>query len=496
MELKRCPQCETLKEPVEFNKKKSTKDGLSVYCKVCKRENDRISYLKNKEKKLERAKAYYEQNKATILEKIKTEQFKQKRRSNYSKNKEHYQQYKKDYRLKNKERVKELAKKYKRKRRELGKDKEYIKKRYENNPVLKVIKNLRKGVHRVLQSKGAHKIDSYTQSIGTDPETLKSHIEKQFEPGMTWDNYGLYWNIDHKIPLSNGYSIEKIYELNHYTNLKPMKCSENFSKGTNPSECWQYLRRKQTIEEDIRHGFPTNLKVNDFLLNKEEYTIEHKRFIERYEWLGNIGYGIPEYIFTARWNGKLAGIVMLNYPNTSQFGELEIQIQRGACSSWAPKNLNSKLVMFACRWMVNNTKYRIFTAYSDFEAGEIGTIYQACNFDYLGQEYGARYKYINKEGKEINERYFNRTSTWKKYARNLGIEWNPEWSTDTGYKKLDMIPEEIKNIIKEQMKVDKSVLDVVPIKPKGKYVLLLKRNKRENIIKTWEPKPYPKRFNN
>lgn len=49
--------------------------------------------------------------------------------------------------------------------------------------------------------------------------------------------------------------------------------------------------------------------------------------------------------------------------------------------------------------MVKNTQYRLFTAYSDTEAKELGTIYQACNFYYLGKKSGAGYQYKLNTGK-------------------------------------------------------------------------------------------------
>ena len=49
---------------------------------------------------------------------------------------------------------------------------------------------------------------------------------------MTWENRGLYngefnygWDIDHIIPTSSANTIEEIYRLNHYSNLKPL-CSK------------------------------------------------------------------------------------------------------------------------------------------------------------------------------------------------------------------------------------------------------------------------------
>jgi len=33
-------------------------------------------------------------------------------------------------------------------------------------------------------------------------EQMLVHLEKQFKPGMTWDNQGKEWEIDHIIPFA------------------------------------------------------------------------------------------------------------------------------------------------------------------------------------------------------------------------------------------------------------------------------------------------------
>jgi 5-methylcytosine-specific restriction endonuclease McrA len=38
--------------------------------------------------------------------------------------------------------------------------------------------------------------------LGYTFDTLKQHLESQFRPGMSWDNYGSEWHIDHIVPLS------------------------------------------------------------------------------------------------------------------------------------------------------------------------------------------------------------------------------------------------------------------------------------------------------
>ncbi len=63
---------------------------------------------------------------------------------------------------------------------------------------------------------------------------LQSHIEKQFIPGMTWDNYG-EWQIDHKIPIhvhnfkkAEDEDFKKCWALE---NLQPLWATDNASKG-------------------------------------------------------------------------------------------------------------------------------------------------------------------------------------------------------------------------------------------------------------------------
>jgi hypothetical protein len=81
------------------------------------------------------------------------------------------------------------------------------------------------------------------QILGCTFEEFKIHLEKQFEPWMNWDNYGLYngelnygWDIDHVIPHSFGKTEEDIAELNHHGNLQPLCSKINRDiKRNNPS---------------------------------------------------------------------------------------------------------------------------------------------------------------------------------------------------------------------------------------------------------------------
>lgn len=74
--------------------------------------------------------------------------------------------------------------------------------------------------------------------LGCDIEEFKAHIEKQFEDGMTWENYGKSspktrkWEIDHITPLKYGEpTLEEVMERLHYTNTQPLWGDENSAKG-------------------------------------------------------------------------------------------------------------------------------------------------------------------------------------------------------------------------------------------------------------------------
>ena len=65
-------------------------------------------------------------------------------------------------------------------------------------------------------------------------ELFRDHIEKQFKPGMTWENHG-EWHVDHITP--NKYEGEGEITLEmtkarlHYTNTRPLWADKNIAKG-------------------------------------------------------------------------------------------------------------------------------------------------------------------------------------------------------------------------------------------------------------------------
>lgn len=283
-----------------------------------------------------------------------------------------------------------------------------------------------------------------------------------------------------------------------------MNVHERFS-NYKQDHCWQYEIRKQNLAEDLIEADLTAeesaaLSVDDFdfyYVPKDDKVGCHeiKSFIERHEWLGKMPIWTT-HRFTARLkkSGLLAGTIVMATPYT--FSDLlgrenqgkEKLIARGASISWSPKNLGSWMIMRSIRWMVQNTDFRYFTAYSDPEAKELGTIYQACNFHYLGQKFGAGMQYLDPDKPNrgwFSASGFNDRSQIVRYAKKLGIEWQPEWykyvGTKKNYRKVNWsaIPEATALRLKEEKKSHRARCQQRPSPTKHKYCYILGRGKKE-----------------
>lgn len=140
----------------------------------------------------------------------------------------------KEYYKKNKEKIAEYSRVY----RSLNGDKirernfKYQKKRLLIDPNFKLIRAIRTRLRSAISNK--QKTGSAVKDLGCSISEVKIHLEKQFKPGMTWENYGRNgWHIDHIIPLSkfNLSNREEFLKANHYTNLQPLWAEENYKKG-------------------------------------------------------------------------------------------------------------------------------------------------------------------------------------------------------------------------------------------------------------------------
>jgi len=82
---------------------------------------------------------------------------------------------------------------------------------------------LRNQIKRIYKKINRKKDCSTIIMLGCSINQAKIHIEKQFKKGMTWDNHGTVWEIDHIIPLAAFDLTRKDQQMiaNHFTNLRP-----------------------------------------------------------------------------------------------------------------------------------------------------------------------------------------------------------------------------------------------------------------------------------
>lgn len=189
--------------------------------------------VENKEKLKEYKKEWQLNNKELI---------KSKRRQYYLDNSEEIKQKVKEYAKNNKDKIKAARKKYVSENREVlnRKKKEYwakfpekrkaiLDRSFDKYPINKIKGNLRNRLYYALKGCGWSKSSKTETILGCSYQEVMEHIEIQFMPGMSWDNYG-QWHIDHILPLSYADNAEECEMLCHYINLQPLWAEDNLMK--------------------------------------------------------------------------------------------------------------------------------------------------------------------------------------------------------------------------------------------------------------------------
>lgn len=97
------------------------------------------------------------------------------------------------------------------------------------NPIYRIRNYLRARIRRKVRT-GTKNFDHL---IGCTPQELKDHLQRQFDKGMSWDNYGTYWVVDHIQPLRlfDLLKEDQIRAACHFTNLQPLTEVENQLKA-------------------------------------------------------------------------------------------------------------------------------------------------------------------------------------------------------------------------------------------------------------------------
>ena len=142
------------------------------------------------------------------------------------KHREYYKIYNQDHKVELKKQHKEYQQEHKEKINLFRKNKRKI------DINFKIFHNLRSRLWAFL--KGINKSETTMKLLGCSIEKLREHLQSQFRPGMTWQNYGK-WEIDHIRP-GNSFDLSKEEEqckCFNWTNLQPLWAKENLEKSDN-----------------------------------------------------------------------------------------------------------------------------------------------------------------------------------------------------------------------------------------------------------------------
>jgi len=230
MKTKTCTKCETEKGLTEFNKDKNRRDKLSPWCRECASRANKARYHKDPEKFRRKGRQWREAN-LELNHEVMTKSCRKWRETNRDREREmarlRYKLNPEKYDLIRRawiDRTRDQRNKYYRDRRE-------------SDPDFKLRWYLRTGIRRAL--KKGQKAGSAVRDLGCTIPELWEHLEVRFVPGMTKENYGPVWHIDHIIPLAS-FDLtdrEQFLKAAHYTNLQPLFAEENLKKGAKmPSE--------------------------------------------------------------------------------------------------------------------------------------------------------------------------------------------------------------------------------------------------------------------
>jgi hypothetical protein len=88
-----------------------------------------------------------------------------------------------------------------------------------------------------LAIKGNFKSGSAVRDLGCTIAELWSHLESKFQPGMTRDNMGAAWHLDHIYPMSqaNLQDRPQFLAVNNWRNLQPLSPADNIAKNDSVS---------------------------------------------------------------------------------------------------------------------------------------------------------------------------------------------------------------------------------------------------------------------
>lgn len=100
-------------------------------------------------------------------------------------------------------------------------------------PKNRIASNCRSRMWSALKCQGTRKASKTAIMLGCSFEFFKGWMESQFVDGMTWENYGTRWEIDHIQPVCSFSLTDPVEQLKafHYKNCRPLWTEDNRAKS-------------------------------------------------------------------------------------------------------------------------------------------------------------------------------------------------------------------------------------------------------------------------
>ena len=176
----------------EFYNKKESSDGKHIYCKTCMKQEKKQYYNQTKHSRSQYYKQYREENK---------EYFNTYCYTHYHSNKDLYREWNRN--------------------------------QYNNNIEYKIKHIVSSRLHKALKTYNELKQNKTIEYLGCSIGEYMIYLESLFTPEMTWENQGIYWEIDHIKPISkfNLTNPDELFECFHYLNTQPLYWEDNREKS-------------------------------------------------------------------------------------------------------------------------------------------------------------------------------------------------------------------------------------------------------------------------
>lgn len=107
--------------------------------------------------------------------------------------------------------------------------------RRQTEPILRLTDALRGRLRHAFKAQSVEKCQSTFKLTGCSKEELRKHLLSQLRDGMTFENYGRVWHIDHIRPCASFDLSDPSQAVAcfHYSNLQPLFARENLIKSDN-----------------------------------------------------------------------------------------------------------------------------------------------------------------------------------------------------------------------------------------------------------------------